>query len=61
MIFDKKTPLQIEFEMAVTNGRSYLRVPYTNFFGKKNALKQWLRFSENSVYCLCNTSIEKVN
>lgn len=47
---DKKTPMQLSVELAVTDGRGYSKVPYTKWFGQKRALKQWLRFSRVRAY-----------
>jgi len=53
-MLEKKTLTQIEIELNVTNNKSYQTVPYTKVLGEKNALKQWLLFSNERCIRLHN-------
>ena len=55
---DKKTPMQIQIELAVTNGRSYSKVPYINLRDERK-LKQWLFFSRVRMYRTYHDEKEK--
>ena len=43
---DEKTPMQIQTELLVTNGRGYSPIPYIKLRDER-ALKQWLYFSHS--------------
>jgi len=61
MINDPKTPIQEQIEYSVTNGRSYLTIPYTKLFGQKMALKQWFLFSNFRPFSPLNHSVDKTS
>ncbi len=58
-MLEKKTLEQIEIELNITNNNSYQTVPYTKLLGQKNALKQWLLFSNERCVGLCNYNSDK--
>ncbi|MBU4069347.1 MAG: hypothetical protein KJ646_00015 [Nanoarchaeota archaeon] len=53
-MLEEKTSKQIQIELNVTNNKSYQTVPYTKVLGQKNALKQWLLFSNERCIGLYN-------
>lgn len=58
-MLEKKTLKQIEVELNITNGQSYQTVPHTKLLGQKNALKQWLKFSNERCIGLYNHDSDK--
>lgn len=58
-MLEEKTLKQIEIELNITHGQSYQTVPHTKLFGQKNALKQWLLFSNERCIGLYNYDSDK--
>lgn len=58
-MLERKTLKQIKIELNITNRRSYQTVPYTKLLGQKNALKQWLLFSNERCVGLGNYDSDK--